>query len=64
MYQLGQCQLGAACRDYHGNMDLVKKNYKYKEAICPDFLKGHCPKGVVCIHRHELPEEKEEIEGN
>jgi hypothetical protein len=29
MYQRGQCTLGSACRDYHGNIDL-QKNYKYK----------------------------------
>ena len=29
LYQRGQCSLGSACRDYHGNIDL-QKNYKYK----------------------------------
>jgi len=29
LYQRGECSLGSACRDYHGNMDLTK-NYKYK----------------------------------
>lgn len=31
LYQMGKCQLGSACREYHGNMDLQKKNYKYKQ---------------------------------
>jgi len=33
LYQRGQCSLGSACRDYHGNIDL-QKNYKYKEKVC------------------------------
>lgn len=56
-YQMGKCHLGAACREYHGNIDLMKKNYKYKAELCKDFLEGKCLKGNVCIYIHEKPEE-------
>jgi hypothetical protein len=36
-YQKGLCSLGAACPDYHGNMDLKKKNYHYKTQKCKDW---------------------------
>ena len=57
LYQLGKCDLGAACNDYHGNMDLKKPNYKYKTEVCQAFLDGHCPLGEVCIRIHALPDE-------
>ena len=56
LYQRGKCSLGSACRDYHGNID-IKKNYRYKEKICEQFLKGLCLNGEVCIYIH--PEESE-----
>ena len=62
LYQLGKCQLGAACRDYHGNMALKKKNYKYQSELCKDFIEGKCALGRVCIYIHEMPEEEEEGE--
>lgn len=44
LYQRGLCGLGSACRDYHGNIDLVK-NYQYKQKVCEMFVKGLCDKG-------------------
>ena len=52
---MGKCHLGSICRDYHGNMDLKKKNYKYKADVCQMFLEGRCDKGAVCIFKHEYP---------
>ena len=54
LFQRGKCSLGSACRDYHGNLDLVKK-YAYKDKLCDEFQrKGTCSKGDVCIFLHHV----------
>lgn len=57
--------MGAACSDYHGNMDLKKKNYQYKKSVCKDFVEGKCSKGYkICIYVHPGEEEIEgEVQG-
>ena len=56
LFQRGQCSLGSACRDYHGNIDL-QKNYKYKEKVCEELrVTGNCSKGILCIFSHEKQE--------
>lgn len=63
LYQLGKCHLGAACNEYHGNMDLKKKNYQYKKSVCQDYLQGHCEKGYkICIYVHPGEEDVEGFE--
>ncbi len=54
------CSLGAACPDYHGNMDLKKKNYKYKTQKCSEWVeKGTCGKGKLCIFIHDENHEED-----
>ena len=57
---MGKCELGSACRDYHGNMDLKKGKYKYKAEVCQAFLEGKCLlKDQICIKKHIKPEDLE-----